>query len=66
MSCGSDALAPTLEDIAGTYEATSFVGAGDDILGAGGSLTLTLKVDGSVSGTMSIPASVLLRQDLRL
>lgn len=56
--CGSNALAPTLENIAGTYEATSFVGGGNDVLAAGGSLTLILGTDFSVAGTLFVPASV--------
>jgi hypothetical protein len=56
--CGSDALAPTLENIAGTYEATSFTAGTDNVLAAGGSLTLTLGVDLSVSGSLFVPASV--------
>src|SRR5688500_10870878 len=55
--CGSDPVALTLEQVAGDYEATSFVGGGYDVIAEGGSLTITLGVDGSVSGTMFIPAT---------
>lgn len=57
-SCGSDPVAPTLESIAGAYAATSFVAEGNDILTAGGSLSLVLAADGTVTGTFFIPASV--------
>lgn len=56
-SCGSDATAPTMADVAGDYSATSFVGAGFDVLAEGGSLDMTLGADGSVAGGMIIPAS---------
>lgn len=55
-SCSSDATAPTMESIAGDYVATSFTGAGSDILAAGGGLSLALSADGSVAGSLSIPA----------
>ncbi|MGE0159168.1 MAG: hypothetical protein AB7T31_07110 [Gemmatimonadales bacterium] len=58
LGCGSDSLAPTLENIAGTYEATYFVGGGNDVLAAGGSLTLILGADGSVAGSLFVPAGV--------
>jgi len=58
VGCGSDALAPTLRNVAGTYVATVLLGPGDDVLAAGGSLTLTLGVDGSVAGSFFIPASL--------
>ena len=57
VGCGSDPVALTLEDVAGAYEATSFVGGGYDVLAEGGNLTMTLGVDGSVSGSMFIPAT---------
>jgi len=54
----SDAVAPTLENVPGSYTATSFVAEGTDILAAGGSLTLVLSGAGSVSGNLFVPASV--------
>ena len=57
-SCGSDPVAPTMETIAGAYEATSFVAEGADILAAGGSLSLVLDANGTVSGSFFVPASV--------
>lgn len=57
-ACGDDPVTPTLELVAGTYEATSFTAEGQDILAAGGSLTLTLDTDGTVSGNLFVPESV--------
>lgn len=50
VSCGSPTTEPdpdldipaTLENIAGSYEVTHFVGGGFDVLALGGSLDLTL------------------------
>jgi hypothetical protein len=57
VACGSDPILPTVADIAGSYEATLFVGGGFDVLAEGGSLTLTFGENGSVSGTLFIPGS---------
>ncbi len=56
--CDSDVeLVPA--DIAGTYEATRFTledgGQTVDVLDAGGDLTLTLREDGTVSGSLVTP-----------
>ena len=57
-SCGSDPVAPSMEAIAGDYDATSFTADGMNILAAGGSLTLSLGSGGTVAGSMFIPAQV--------
>jgi hypothetical protein len=65
IACGSSGTEPepepdipaTLENVAGSYEATHFVGGGFDVLALGGSLDLTLGTDGSLAGNMFIPAA---------
>jgi hypothetical protein len=52
-----DSLPPTLGNIAGAYSATVFTGGGYDVLAVGGGLEMTLGSDGSVTGTMDIPAA---------
>jgi len=56
-----DLLGP--KDIAGAYTATAFTitptgQAATDVLGAGGSLTMTLFADGTTTGQLSVPASI--------
>jgi len=59
----SDPVAPS--PAAGTYVATQFLVTPDgavapiDVLSAGGSLTVTVNADKSVSGTLHVPANVL-------
>lgn len=53
----ADTLPPTLENIVGAYAATIFTGGGFDVLALGGGLEMTLAIDGSVTGTMEIPAA---------
>jgi hypothetical protein len=58
IACG-DSAGP--ETVAGTYVATVFTlsGATDaDVLAAGGSITMTLKADGTTTGTFFVPASL--------
>jgi len=50
-------LPPTIQNIAGSYSATSFTGGGYDVLALGGNLQLTLGVDGSLAGELNVPAS---------
>lgn len=57
VSC-SDAVAPTVDSVAGAYSATLFLAEGTDVLAAGGSLTLALTPSGEVDGQLVIPASV--------
>ncbi len=58
VACG-DAQAPTVQDVAGTYEATTFTteeaGTTTDRLAAGASITLTLGADGSTTGRLFVP-----------
>lgn len=58
VSCGGDPVGPTMEAVAGTYTATSFVVDGTDVLSAGGDLSLTLGAHGSVAGSLFVPPSV--------
>jgi hypothetical protein len=60
----SDALSP--ESLAGTYIATRFTLSGaivGDVLAEGGSLTITLNADGTTTGLLSVPASLLDGED---
>src|SRR5690242_10879113 len=57
-SACSDAIGATVSDIVGSYEATSLIHDGDDVLAAGGSLTLSFVGNGLMSGTLVVPASV--------
>jgi hypothetical protein len=56
-SC-ADPAGPRVSDIIGTYEATTLVAEGEDVLAAGGSLTLEFQGTGLVFGTLFVPASV--------
>lgn len=62
FSACSDPVTLTMEELAGTYEATTFTGSEGgvtvDLLAEGGALTITLTSDGSTTGTMTIPASL--------
>lgn len=51
-----DPIALTLDLVAGTYVATEFEADGDDILAAGGTLSMTLASDGSVTGELDLPS----------
>ena len=60
----SDALSP--ESLAGTYVATRFTLSGEivgDVLAEGGSLTITLNADGTTTGLLSVPGSLLDGED---
>jgi hypothetical protein len=59
-SCGDDdKFSPTVENVAGTYSATSFTlstPAGTvDLLGLGSSVTVTLEPDGTTTGRLFVP-----------
>jgi hypothetical protein len=54
QACGASGLSPSIEDVVGDYEATSFVGDGNDVLAKGGELSMSLRPDGTVSGVMLI------------
>jgi hypothetical protein len=56
-SC-TDPAGVTVRDIIGTYHATSFIAEGNDVLAAGGSLTLTFEGTGLMTGSLFVPASV--------
>ncbi|MEP0546295.1 MAG: hypothetical protein ABJF88_05135 [Rhodothermales bacterium] len=58
--CDSDSNdEPTLADVAGAYETTLFTveieGRAVDVLAMGGGLDITLREDGTASGTLAIP-----------
>ena len=59
VSCGADGFSPTVELVAGTYQATTFTfngGSGTtDLLATGASVTITLASDGTTSGRMVVP-----------
>lgn len=54
-ACGDDDPAAPTGSIAGTYVATSFRVDGDDLLGSGATLSLTLTSAGTVSGRLFVP-----------
>jgi hypothetical protein len=56
-SC-ADPAGPRVSDIIGTYEATVMIAEGQDVLAAGGSLTLEFQGTGLVFGSLFVPASV--------
>jgi hypothetical protein len=58
MSSCSDPAGPRVSDIIGTYEATILIAEGEDVLAAGGSLTLEFQGTSLVFGTLFVPASV--------
>jgi hypothetical protein len=53
----AEVAAPRVGDIIGTYEATMMVADGQDVLAAGGSLSLEFQGAGLVFGTLFVPAS---------
>ena len=59
VSCGDDGFDPTVNEVAGTYQATTFTfdgGSGPtDLLAIGASVTITLAPDGTSSGRMLVP-----------
>lgn len=59
VGCEDTTGPPTMDDVAGSYHATTLIGhtdAGDiDVLARGGSLTLTLAADGTAMGTLFVP-----------
>jgi hypothetical protein len=57
-SACTDPIGVTVGQIVGSYEATSLIAEGNDVLAAGGSLELTFAGTGLVSGTLFVPASV--------
>jgi hypothetical protein len=55
-SC-AEPSAPRVGDVIGTYEATTLMADGQDVLAAGGSLTLQFEGTGLTFGTLFVPAS---------
>ncbi len=59
LSCGDDGFNPTVDEVAGTYQATTFTfdgGSGaTDLLAMGASVTITLAPDGTTSGRILVP-----------
>jgi hypothetical protein len=58
VSSCTDPAGVTVREVIGTYQATSFVADGNDVLAAGGSLTLTFEGTGLMTGSLIVPASV--------
>jgi hypothetical protein len=61
--CGDNNEPGPFEDIAGSYISTTFTvtrtgESPEDVLAAGGLMSLGLDADGSTSGTLEIPASI--------
>ena len=56
-ACGDDdgGFSPTMEDVAGSYTASSFTLSGIDLLALGASVTATLGTDGTTSGQLFVP-----------
>jgi hypothetical protein len=58
-SCGGDGFSPTVDSVAGTYQATTFTFTGastpTDLLAMGASVTIILAPDGTTSGRMFVP-----------
>lgn len=60
ISCSSSTEAPPVDQVAGTYDATTFTLSGEvegDVLAAGGTLTMVLSPDGTTTGTLVVPAA---------
>ena len=68
VGCGDDGFNPTVDDVAGTYQATVFTfdgGSGPtDLLAIGASVTITLALDGTTSGRMLVPGVAAGGEDL--
>jgi len=61
--CGDSTDSEPFGDIAGAYVSTSFIvtptgGSAEDVLAAGGILTIFLEPNGAVTGTLDVPAGV--------
>ena len=61
--CGDSTGSEPFGDIAGLYVATSFIatptgGSAEDVLAAGGMLTIRLEPNGTVTGTLDVPGGV--------
>ena len=63
LACSGSEMVGSSTLAAGTYRADLFVvtpqgEAAIDVLGAGGSLVITIKADGTTTGSLTVPASV--------
>ena len=56
-SACTDPAGVTVREVIGTYQATSFVADGNDVLAAGGSLTLNFEGTGLMTGSLFVPSS---------
>ena len=61
--CGDSTDSEPMGDIAGIYTSTSFLvtptgGSAEDVLAAGGLLTIGLEPNGTVTGTLDVPGGV--------
>ena len=60
IGCEDDPTGPAVETVAGTYTATQFritTGSNSqDVLTMGGSISVTLNVNGTTTGTLHVPA----------
>ena len=61
--CGDSTDSEPFGDVAGAYVSTSFIvtptgGSAEDVLAAGGILTIFLEPNGTVTGTLDVPAGV--------
>jgi hypothetical protein len=58
LACGDDPFVPSLNNVAGTYTATTFTttsaGVTTDQLAAGSSFTITLELDGTTAGRLFV------------
>jgi len=68
VSCGDDGFNPTVDEVAGAYQATTFTfdgGSGPtDLLAIGASVTITFAPDGTTSGRMLVPGVAAGGEDL--
>jgi hypothetical protein len=56
-ACGDDdgGFSPTVEDVAGSYTATTFTLGSVDLLALGATVTATLNADGTTTGRLFVP-----------
>lgn len=68
LACGDDGFSPTVETVAGDYQATTLTATQAtgtvNLLEAGGSLILTLQVNGGTTGRLFIPGGGETGEDL--
>src|SRR5688572_27608098 len=56
-ACGDDdgGFSPTMEDVAGSYTASTFTLSSVDLLALGATVTATLNADGTTTGRLFVP-----------